>query len=317
MERQHWIRNRVYAVYFTIVALFAVSCGEGPVPGPISPSHSLDKRDRTKAKPEQSSSATVRPVKRLDHSTPQSLAKSGYDQAKVLQELQDVRDEMKAIVDKNLGASIANKLNGSVEHINDAIGMITSSSSDEEGEDEDEGEGQDEKKVLKKLNKAKTKIQEAINSGLLLFAHGEQFKNQLTEIENQISSGASALHDYRGQSKYLWIKRNYGGLIKLGGHSVDVPKYATKQDAEFSINISPNDYITVDFGPDGWFDQPVTVTISYKDADLTGINPLKLTLAWYDESTGQWIDLGGVVDLVKKTVTAKAWHFTQYTISTK
>ncbi|GEM_PF-4745754 len=312
MERQHRIRSLFYAAYLTIVALFAISCSDAPTPGPISPINPAGKQLSDKAAPDQSTSNTVRPVNRLKSSGVHSLAKVGYNRDKVVQDLQAVRDELKAIADNNPGTYLAYKLYDVVKEANIAIAKLTFTRSGEE--DDDDG---DDKKVLDKIKKAKDKLQEVVDRRLLLAEQGEQFMSQFIEVEEQIRNGSSPSGDYRGRSKSLWIRPNYGGLIAFAGHSIRVPKYATKQDAEFSINISRDDYITVDFGPDGYFYQYVTVTISYKDADLTGIDPKRLTLAWYDETLGQWIDLGGVVDVVKKTVTARTNHFTQYTISMK
>ncbi|MDZ7361053.1 MAG: hypothetical protein ONB46_10045 [candidate division KSB1 bacterium] len=315
MKHPRRIRSVFYAAYLTIVALFAASCSDAPTPGPISPINPADKQLSAKA-PDQSTSNTVRPVNRLKSSAVHSLAKSGYNRDKVLQELQVVRDEVKAIADNNPGTYVASKLYDVVKEANGAIAKLIITRSEDDDDDE-EDDDDDDRKALDKIKRAKDKLQEAISRRLLLAAQGEQFMNQFIEVENQVRNGYSPSGDYRGRSKSLWIRPNYGGLIAFAGHSIKVPKYATRQDAEFSISISRNDYITVDFGPDGYFAQYVTVTISYKDADLTGIDPSRLTLAWYDETLGQWIDLGGVVDVVQKTVTAKTNHFTQYTISMK
>jgi hypothetical protein len=301
MLRYNWFRHLFSAIALSSTLLFVASCSEGPAPGPISPINLDSRRLAPKQTSDQSSSNTVRPVQRL---VSRSLAKSGYNIAKVQQELQAVCDELAAIVDNRPGKAVEDKLSDVLKEAHGALAKLRRVPPDD-------------RSALYKIDRAKDRLQEAIYKRLLLPAQGEQFINQFAAVEEQIQTGVSPDGDCRGRSKYLWIKRNYGGMIKFGGHSIDVPKYATKQDAEFSISISPNDYITVEFGPDGWFDQPVIVTISYKDADLTAIDPAKLTLAWYDESAGQWIDLGGVVDVVNKTVTAKAWHFTQYTISTK
>jgi hypothetical protein len=311
MERQRRIRSIFYAAYFVIVALFTISCSEAPTPGPISPINPSDKQLSAKA-PDQTASNTVRPVNRLKTSAVHSLAKSGYNRDKVLQELQAVRDEVKAIVDNNPGTDVASILSEVVKKADEAMSKLgyNASSGHIDGKADDG-------KVLDAIKKAKDKLQEGVKKNLLLAAQGEQLMNQFIEVETQVKNGYSSSADYRGRSKLLWIRPNYGGLITFAGHSIRVPKYATRQDAEFSINISANDYITVDFGPDGYFYQYVTVTISYKDADLTGIDPSRLTLAWYDETLGQWIDLGGVVDTANKTVTAKTNHFTQYTISMK
>jgi hypothetical protein len=284
--------------------LFVVSCSEGPTPGPISPINPANKKSWSKEASNQSTSNTVRPVKRLENRALRTLAKSGYNVDKVEQELQAVTDELEAIVDNKPGWTVEDKLSDVLREANDALARLRRVPPDD-------------RSALYKIDRAQYWLQEAINRWLLLPAQGSQFMTQFDTIEEQVRNGINLNSDCRGRSKFLWIKRSFGGLIKFGGHSIKVPKYATKQDAQFSISISPTDYITVDFGPDGWFDQPVIVTISYKDADLTGIDPSKLTLAWYDESTGQWIDLGGVVDVVKQTVTAKTNHFTQYTISTK
>ena len=318
MKRSNPFR-KIYPAFSILCSWFLLwSCSEGPTPGPMSPIKLSEKPSTPAQTPQPSQTGTVRPINRLAKRESLSLAKSGYNRDKVLQELQIVSEELQHIVNNNFYSSVAYVLDDAVKKIDDAAKKLENPSWANNTWDDDENTNdKNDTKVLRRIKNAKDKIQDAINKQLLLPAQGNQFLAQLTAIENQINDGYSPAHDYRGQSKELWIKRTYGGMIKLGGHSIEVPKYATKQDANFSISIAPNDYITADFGPDGWFDQQVTVTISYKDADLTGVDPRKLTLAWYDESAGQWVDLGGVVDLVKKTVTAKAWHFTQYTLSTK
>lgn len=295
--------NRLREILFTaslIGSLFLASCSQEPGSGPLSPSNAVGKRREANTNVAPAAN-TVRPVQRLAQ---RSLSKSGYNVAKVQQDLQTVYAEIKGIVDKRPGWWTEAQLNDVLKEIHEALLNLQKSPADDNG-------------ALSKIAKAKSEMQEAIYRRILPAAHGAQFIAQLAEIETQVQNGTHASGDYRGQKKSLWIKRSYGGFIGFGGHSIDVPKYAAKYDAQFFIDISRNDYITVDFGPDGWFDQQVTVTISYADADLTGIDPSKLTLAWFDESAGQWIDHGGTVDLIKKTVTAKAWHFTQYTISAK
>lgn len=304
-------RYNPFRQFFSIIALcsvlfFVIGCNDQPAPGPMSPIKSVDNTGSSKHTSGQSTPEIVRPVGRLNNGSNNTLAKSGYNEPKVLQQLRDVRDELEAIVDNNRYSAVAYKLDDAVDETNNAIAKLIASSSN-----------YGDFYVLYKLANARGRVQDAVNSGLLASKQGEQFINEYKAVESQIQAGASPNEDCRGFAKSLWVKRNYGGLIKFCGHSIKVPKYATKQDAEFSINISSNDYITVDFGPDGWFDQEVTITISYQEADLTGIDVAKLTLAWYDESIGQWINLGGTVDLINKTVTAKTKHFTQYTISTK
>jgi len=106
-----------------------------------------------------------------------------------------------------------------------------------------------------------------------------------------------------------------GGRLKNGPHKMDVPPKALKYDTQMYIAVQDNDYIEVDFGPDGWFEAPIKITMSYEEGDLDGSDPSTLALNWYDESTGEWVKVGGVVDQRRKTVTADVWHFTQYTLS--
>ncbi len=117
-----------------------------------------------------------------------------------------------------------------------------------------------------------------------------------------------------------------GGKLELGDYKVLVPKGALEEEREISITIIENadNYYGVDFrsqwanfGSDGWFKKPVKITISYAAADLAGIDPSTLTISWYDEIAGKWIDVAGEIDVKKSKITAWAWHFTQYTISTK
>ena len=74
--------------------------------------------------------------------------------------------------------------------------------------------------------------------------------------------------------------------------------------------------LTYDLGPDGaTFDPPITLTFSYDpDALPEGVAEADLVLAYYDEDTGEWIELDGVVDTVNNTITASVPHFTTFAI---
>ncbi|GAI71924.1 unnamed protein product, partial [marine sediment metagenome] len=74
--------------------------------------------------------------------------------------------------------------------------------------------------------------------------------------------------------------------------------------------------LTYDLGPDGaTFDPPITLTFSYDpDALPEEVVEEDLVLAYYDEATGEWIELDGVVDTENNTITASVAHFTTFAI---
>jgi len=74
--------------------------------------------------------------------------------------------------------------------------------------------------------------------------------------------------------------------------------------------------LTYDLGPDGaTFDPPIALTFSYDpDALPEGVAEEDLVLAYYDEATGKWVELVGVVDTVNNTITASVPHFTTFAV---
>jgi hypothetical protein len=120
---------------------------------------------------------------------------------------------------------------------------------------------------------------------------------------------------YGGTSSKVMASSS-GGSLSYMGHTMEVPKYSfSEQQKEFYITDVNSDLIQANYGPDGWFLLPVKITISYADADLRNADLKKLTIAWYSETLGMWIDVGGTVNPVNKTISVYVWHFTQYTIS--
>ncbi len=122
---------------------------------------------------------------------------------------------------------------------------------------------------------------------------------------------------YGGTASKL-MTASAGGSLSYMGHTMEVPKFAfSEQQKEFFITDVSSNWIQADYGPSGWFLEPVKITISYADADLRNVDLKRLTVAWYSDALGMWIDVGGSVDRVNKTISVYVWHFTQYTISTK
>lgn len=104
-----------------------------------------------------------------------------------------------------------------------------------------------------------------------------------------------------------------GGRLELLDVILEIPAGAVGQDTTFSINI-PDPYVFFnEFGTDGLvFHTPVRVTMSYRDADLTGVTESTIRIGWLDESSGTFKDMVCEVDFINKTVTAELNHFSAY-----
>ncbi|MCG3154356.1 MAG: hypothetical protein DKINENOH_00950 [bacterium] len=293
-------------VVSTLLSAFLVmNCGEAPTPGPISPSEVVIKSEHTQPAAVSPATGGRWLVPRRTSSSGATLAKSGYNPEFVQHSLQDVIDEMQQIVTNNPGSAVADKLEDAVAKARSALSELQKSPPDDAA-------------ALGSLAGARNDLNAAIKDRLLSKYHGGQFDAELQKVEEAVRTGSHAYHDCRGTSKRLWVKRSWGGLVAHCGHKIIVPKgNALWQDHDMSITISATDYIQVDFGPDGEFNQPVTIVLSYKDADLTGTDEQKLTIVWWDEKRGQWVEVGGVVNTATQSISAQVWHFTQYALSSR
>ncbi len=74
--------------------------------------------------------------------------------------------------------------------------------------------------------------------------------------------------------------------------------------------------LTYDFGPAGaTFVPPLTLTWSYDPNTLpTGVAEEALVIAYYDATTGKWVELQCVVDAANNKITASVSHFTTFAI---
>ena len=104
-----------------------------------------------------------------------------------------------------------------------------------------------------------------------------------------------------------------GGELSLLDVNLSIPAGAVPNDTLFSISIPDPNVFYNDFGTDGLvFDKPVLVTMSYRDADLTGINESSIRIVWVDESSGRMQEVNCTIDYQNKTVTGFLNHFSAY-----
>lgn len=120
-----------------------------------------------------------------------------------------------------------------------------------------------------------------------------------------------------GGSRAKKMQRSKGGRLEFHGHEMEVPPYALRGDFKMVITEVDKEAAQVDFGPSGNFDQPVKITICYKNLDTTGLDPSTFTITWWDPVTREWIDVGGTVDEKAKKVWVYVWHFTQYSLASR
>lgn len=62
------------------------------------------------------------------------------------------------------------------------------------------------------------------------------------------------------------------------------------------------------------FRQPYTLVIHYSDADVEGIDEAALTLHYWSETQGAWIEVPGIVNTAENTLTATLDHLTVFAL---
>ncbi|HOP06528.1 MAG TPA: hypothetical protein PLF13_04470 [candidate division Zixibacteria bacterium] len=109
------------------------------------------------------------------------------------------------------------------------------------------------------------------------------------------------------------ISSEQGGRLELMDVILEIPPHAVPNDTTFSISIPDINVFYNEFGTDGLvFDEPVKVTMSYRDADLSMVDESTIRIGFYNEVTGQFDDVICSVDFVNKTVTGYLNHFSAY-----
>lgn len=109
------------------------------------------------------------------------------------------------------------------------------------------------------------------------------------------------------------ISAETGGRLELLDVVLEIPPGAVPNDTTFSIFIPDDAVFYNEFGTDGLvFDVPVTVTMSYRGANLLGINESTIRIAYHNPETGEFEDVDCRLNLLSGTVTAELNHFSAY-----
>lgn len=129
------------------------------------------------------------------------------------------------------------------------------------------------------------------------------------------------------------ITASAGGHVGLSDNlvAVDVPANAVSKNTDVTITATsvftaPTGKTKLagsqvyDFKADAagtsvkTFSKDLTLTFKYTADDIKGLSEGTLAIHYWDTATSKWIKVGGTVDKVAKTVTAKVNHFTLFAI---
>ncbi len=124
------------------------------------------------------------------------------------------------------------------------------------------------------------------------------------------AAGATARDSYAE----AFIRADFGGTLRMGDNRVYFPPGALAEDTTVTI-LREGDTTTFELSPDGiQFQKPVTLTLEM--APLGGFGshqPFSIpSIYYYNESTTQWENIGGVPDFSKRVISTHIEHFSRY-----
>lgn len=113
--------------------------------------------------------------------------------------------------------------------------------------------------------------------------------------------------------------RAVAGDATIGNSVLDVPSDAVDDPATVQLvkmRVNRIGDVSAELRPTGLrFRRAVTVALSYKGADLGGIDETKLRIYCYNDATGAWELVPGSVPYPDEDVVrAPLWHFSRYAI---
>ena len=129
------------------------------------------------------------------------------------------------------------------------------------------------------------------------------------------SAKAAAVATSAGDPLYIEsvVSDASGGTVALYDVMLEIPAGAVGNDTLFSISIPDPLVFFNEFGTHGLvFNNPVKVTMSYRDANLIGVDESSIRIVWLDERDGTLKDIDCVIDRNNKTVTGFLNHFSAY-----
>jgi hypothetical protein len=147
-------------------------------------------------------------------------------------------------------------------------------------------------------------------------------KIQIAENELTILKSKSGVSLQKRFVSYWYIPLGAYGWTYTGDREhgrcwLYFPRYAMNKSTLITMDWESTGFLEggADFSPhDTRFNRPVTVWMSYKDADLTGVNEEDLKIWYFNEDTRMWELIGDVVNTRNKMVGGLLHHFSRYAI---
>jgi Ni,Fe-hydrogenase I large subunit len=143
-----------------------------------------------------------------------------------------------------------------------------------------------------------------------IYRTAEQLKFLTSKIKRLNKSFSTQQFITKAQGGTITAGDDTSGYSSLYFKRGDVP-----QDTLITFKWDSQGYIT-DLFPHGIvFNSPVEIILSYKHADLTGIDESKLHIWYYDENVNKWELIGGKVDTTNKVIKGYIHHFSRYAVA--
>lgn len=302
MACQNLVKRFGQALVFASSLAMMTSCSDNPLPGSLSPGGLTEQQIAPQRTPGRVLPNGIKPVKaKVDGAI--ATVKGGYAIAstkELLLALEDLSVEIRRLAASTSDRSLARELKYTYYNAVHAQKWL-SQAPPEYGE------------ARLQLLEMKFRLIKLMLFNWKSKSQFEDLLDRLIPILEEVRR--EAYNACRGTKGWGWINWFTGGTVQYCGHEIQVPAGALKESTEMTIAVKKGEDIVVDFGPDGWFNKPVTVVLNIEAANLEGLNPKKLLLAWYDKEAGVWYGVETQVDLENLTLTAQVWHFTQYTLS--
>jgi len=126
---------------------------------------------------------------------------------------------------------------------------------------------------------------------------------------------------YRGLDEGVYteqiVSAGEGGVVTLLDVELHFPPKALDNDTLISISIPDPAVFFNDFGTNGLqFNVPVMVVMSYRDADLSGIDENTIKIAWHNDYNDTWDIIDCTINPFDKTVVGFVSHFSAYALIT-